>query len=720
MLGHTWQLPTSIADCRYDRFMRESNMSLSPTSSEIYRGGTPSPQIPGARCKLKLEMAQSADDYPDSFLSSAGSLDSARYPSRSAQSYSSYEGHGFERSNSFRLRNANMQGRAPVLEIGRMPSPTKESKSEKIQDASRFLSWGSKYHDVYKPSSHLDSKRRSYRDPFSKSALAKDHLQPISQLRQKNLVPPQHSKGRDGQDSFSVDALAKDFLQYISTPLRSKKPLPPRYGEARPRSQSPPLEPSLQQDILHQLLEQHVLNAARVKSSAHVESSGTHVESSGTHHNSGGRGQRFYCRSECGRSCGKRNGRKGACCYKGYNVKRANQGGSRGKNERRSKGHSVWRAAEGGCKGSNERGESRKEGHSVEIIGSAMHRRWVEEFGTEKTAHVSLDDVAKRHLTIDLALDPYGSRFIQKKLGKAPASHIEAIFDQIFPHTVELCVNVFGNYVVQKLFEHGTMEHKKALASKLKGHVLSLSLHMYGCRVVQKAIDVLSHVQKAELVKELHGHVMKCVRNLHGNHVVQKCIERVPPSVFQFVLDDFKGQYMRLSMHPYACRVIQRLLEHCSTNQRAQILEEISGITQMLAKNQYGNYVVQHILIHANAEHRAAVMEAFHGSLVKMSKHKFASNVIEKCVTHATRAERKSLIDEMLGDPELDSASLPLMAMARDQYANYVVQRLIEVVDPEQRHYLIQRIQHHLPFLSKVPYGKHIIASIEKAQDSTF
>eukprot|EP00469_Lotharella_globosa_P001216 CAMPEP_0167795912 /NCGR_PEP_ID=MMETSP0111_2-20121227/14731_1 /TAXON_ID=91324 /ORGANISM="Lotharella globosa, Strain CCCM811" /LENGTH=695 /DNA_ID=CAMNT_0007689697 /DNA_START=327 /DNA_END=2414 /DNA_ORIENTATION=- len=692
-------------------------MSLSPTSSEIYRGGTPSPQIPGARCKLKLEMAQSADDYPDSFLSSAGSLDSARYPSRSAQSYSSYEGHGFERSNSFRLRNANMQGRAPVLEIGRMPSPTKESKSEKIQDASRFLSWGSKYHDVYKPSSHLDSKRRSYRDPFSKSALAKDHLQPISQLRQKNLVPPQHSKGRDGQDSFSVDALAKDFLQYISTPLRSKKPLPPRYGEARPRSQSPPLEPSLQQDILHQLLEQHVLNAARVKSSAHVESSGTHVESSGTTTTQVEEGNASIADpSAAGLAA---NG----TAERGHAVTKAIMSSVRIKVVAEGKMSAGAKATVSGARlkvaakevmsaGSPERKDTVWRSLDQRCTGGG-----VEEFGTEKTAHVSLDDVAKRHLTIDLALDPYGSRFIQKKLGKAPASHIEAIFDQIFPHTVELCVNVFGNYVVQKLFEHGTMEHKKALASKLKGHVLSLSLHMYGCRVVQKAIDVLSHVQKAELVKELHGHVMKCVRNLHGNHVVQKCIERVPPSVFQFVLDDFKGQYMRLSMHPYACRVIQRLLEHCSTNQRAQILEEISGITQMLAKNQYGNYVVQHILIHANAEHRAAVMEAFHGSFVKLSKHKFASNVIEKCVSHATRAQRKSLIDEILGDPELDSASVPLMAMARDQYGNYVLQRLIEVADPEQKHYLIRRIQHHLPYLSKVPFGKHIIASIEKAQD---
>mmetsp|Transcript_38342 Transcript_38342/g.74336 ORF Transcript_38342/g.74336 Transcript_38342/m.74336 type:complete len:769 (+) Transcript_38342:143-2449(+) len=661
----------------FDLSKRLSNLAYTPAGSEIYRSGTPSPitqlQAPVAKRMVKLEMAHSPDGSTDSFLSSASSFDSARYHTRSAQPYSSRGSHRLERSTSFRLRNANKQRRAPLsTEMGRISSPMNESKSAK--NFSRFPE---------RPSSGLETRG---------SLLAKDEKQSLSSNSKYhhvyNLSSGLDSKRRNGRDTFSHSALTKDRLQHISTPLRSKKHLPPRYGETRQQSsQSLPLNYSLQQNLLQQLLEQQALNAA-------------HVGSSGMHGGLGGRGHHSYRGPEGGRSYGNRNGRRGGSGYKGHNVRRAAQGGNKGKNER---------------------GKSRKGGHSIEInaigIGSKMHVRWVEEFGTPKTAHVSLEDVAKRHLTVDLAMDQYGSRFIQQKLEKAPASHKEVTFDQIFPHTLVLCADVFGNYVIQKLFEHGTMEHKKALASKLKGHVMSLSLQMYGCRVVQKAIDVLNLDQKAELIKELHGHVMKCVRDQNGNHVIQKCIERVPPSLIQFVVDAFKGQNMKLAMHPYGCRVIQRLLEHCSSNQRAQTLEEILESTQMLAKNQYGNYVVQHILIHANAEHRAAVMEAFHGSLVKMSKHKFASNVIEKCVTHATRAERKSLIDEMLGDPELDSASVPLMAMARDQYGNYVLQRLIEVADPEQKHYLIRRIQHHLPYLSKVPFGKHIIASIEKAQD---
>mmetsp|Transcript_30988 Transcript_30988/g.75567 ORF Transcript_30988/g.75567 Transcript_30988/m.75567 type:complete len:941 (-) Transcript_30988:317-3139(-) len=355
---------------------------------------------------------------------------------------------------------------------------------------------------------------------------------------------------------------------------------------------------------------------------------------------------------------------------------------------------------------------------------SAVYEKWMAEFKTNQTTHITLEDVAKRDMVVDLAMDQYGSRFIQQKLETAPTNHKEISFGQVYPEALRLCTDVFGNYVIQKMFDYGTPEQRKTLAAQLEGHVLTLALQMYGCRVVQKAIDVLELDQKVKVVKELHGHVMRCVRDQNGNHVIQKCIEKVPAANIQFIIEAFKNQNVKLAMHPYGCRVIQRLLEHCSSQQRNAMLNEILEHTQGLAKNQFGNYVIQHVLIHGSARHRAAVIKSFYGILFPLSKHKFASNVIEKCVTHATRQERQQLIEEILGTDRVDAVP-PLMGMVRDQFANYVVQRLIDVMDPEQRQYLIQRIHRHLPNLRKIPYGKHIVARIEKiagslARDSTF
>ena len=55
-----------------------------------------------------------------------------------------------------------------------------------------------------------------------------------------------------------------------------------------------------------------------------------------------------------------------------------------------------------------------------------------------------------------------------------------------------------------------------------------------------------------------------------------------------------------------------------------------------------------------------------------------------------------------------------LYTMMKDQFANYVVQRMIDVADPPQRKLLISKIRPHVAVLRKYTYGKHILAKLEK------
>lgn len=58
--------------------------------------------------------------------------------------------------------------------------------------------------------------------------------------------------------------------------------------------------------------------------------------------------------------------------------------------------------------------------------------------------------------------------------------------------------------------------------------------------------------------------------------------------------------------------------------------------------------------------------------------------------------------------------SRALHIMMKDQYANYVVQKMIDVSEPTQRKILMHKIRPHMNSLRKYTYGKHIIAKIEK------
>ncbi|XP_063144119.1 pumilio homolog 1 isoform X28 [Rattus norvegicus] len=338
--------------------------------------------------------------------------------------------------------------------------------------------------------------------------------------------------------------------------------------------------------------------------------------------------------------------------------------------------------------------------------------RLLEDFRNNRYPNLQLREIAG-HI-MEFSQDQHGSRFIQLKLERATAAERQLVFNEILQAAYQLMVDVFGNYVIQKFFEFGSHEQKLALAERIRGHVLSLALQMYGCRVIQKALEFIPSDQQVinEMVRELDGHVLKCVKDQNGNHVVQKCIECVQPQSLQFIIDAFKGQVFALSTHPYGCRVIQRILEHCLPDQTLPILEELHQHTEQLVQDQYGNYVIQHVLEHGRPEDKSKIVAEIRGNVLVLSQHKFASNVVEKCVTHASRTERAVLIDEVC--TMNDGPHSALYTMMKDQYANYVVQKMIDVAEPGQRKIVMHKIRPHIATLRKYTYGKHILAKLEK------
>ncbi|XP_033618804.1 pumilio homolog 2 isoform X7 [Fukomys damarensis] len=338
--------------------------------------------------------------------------------------------------------------------------------------------------------------------------------------------------------------------------------------------------------------------------------------------------------------------------------------------------------------------------------------RLLEDFRNNRFPNLQLRDLIG-HI-VEFSQDQHGSRFIQQKLERATPAERQMVFNEILQAAYQLMTDVFGNYVIQKFFEFGSLDQKLALATRIRGHVLPLALQMYGCRVIQKALESISSDQQviSEMVKELDGHVLKCVKDQNGNHVVQKCIECVQPQSLQFIIDAFKGQVFVLSTHPYGCRVIQRILEHCTAEQTLPILEELHQHTEQLVQDQYGNYVIQHVLEHGRPEDKSKIVSEIRGKVLALSQHKFASNVVEKCVTHASRAERALLIDEVCC--QNDGPHSALYTMMKDQYANYVVQKVIDMAEPAQRKIVMHKIRPHITTLRKYTYGKHILAKLEK------
>ncbi|KAJ2985980.1 hypothetical protein NUW58_g5250 [Xylaria curta] len=297
---------------------------------------------------------------------------------------------------------------------------------------------------------------------------------------------------------------------------------------------------------------------------------------------------------------------------------------------------------------------------------------------------------------VEFSGDQHGSRFIQDKLVVANSEEKDRVFNEIVPNALQLMKDVFGNYVIQKFFEHGNQPQKKLLASAMKSQVGQLSLQMYSCRV---AIEHVLLDQQLQIVDELRPNIVSIASDPHGNHVVQKVIEMFPRRSMPFIMEAFRGQIDHLAAQAYACRVIQRMLEHGTPDEKKRLLVEIHACTTKLMTDQFGNYVIQHVITHGEPGDRAVMIQQVIAKTLTLSKHKFASNVVEKCIVHGTEDDARA-IRSKLTTPGSDGTS-PLQFMIRDQYGNYVVQKLLGHLKGQEKIDFALELKAHIPQLKK-------------------
>lgn len=365
--------------------------------------------------------------------------------------------------------------------------------------------------------------------------------------------------------------------------------------------------------------------------------------------------------------------------------------------------------------------KNNRQNNKQPIVRSAL----LEEFRNNPTNKVyKLKDIYGSAL--EFCKDQHGSRFIQQELATSSDAEKEIIFNEIRDESISLSHDVFGNYVIQKFFEHGTKTQRNVLVDQFKGKMENLSLEMYACRVIQKAFEFLDEDQKVALVSELSDAVLPMIKDQNGNHVIQKAIECIPIEKLPFILKSLKGQIYHLSTHSYGCRVVQRLLEFGSLKDQDDILNDLDEFIPFLIQDQYGNYVIQHILQHGSEDltkhisnSKQEIVNTICGNVVEYSKHKFASNVVEKSVLYGSKNQIRQILNEILPKDEEDAANLdenaPLILMMRDQYANYVVQKLVGVASGNDEKLIVIAIRSHLDRSNKNnSLGNRHLASVEK------
>uniref|UniRef100_A0A8C6MLA3 PUM-HD domain-containing protein n=1 Tax=Nothobranchius furzeri TaxID=105023 RepID=A0A8C6MLA3_NOTFU len=348
--------------------------------------------------------------------------------------------------------------------------------------------------------------------------------------------------------------------------------------------------------------------------------------------------------------------------------------------------------------------------------------RLLEDFRNNRFPNLQLRDLPG-HM-VEFSQDQHGSRFIQQKLERATPAERQMVFGEILQAAYQLMTDVFGNYVIQKFFEIFTLA---GVFKKIRFRVKKLRFRVDDRpkrRKISTFWQIPGYAWTGPWSDEFCLHLVTKITPITVYHPFlkgQRCgwlpcqVVNTPNQQHLFCLtfrsdDDVRGfvalqmgvslirRPVTVEMHDYFSPIGTSCENHC--------------MPRKLKRDQYGNYVIQHVLEHGRPEDKSKIVAEVRGKVLVLSQHKFASNVVEKCVIHSSRAERALLIDEVCC--QKDGPHSALYTMMKDQYANYVVQRMIDMAEPAQRKIIMHKIRPHIATLRKYTYGKHILAKLEK------
>lgn len=112
-----------------------------------------------------------------------------------------------------------------------------------------------------------------------------------------------------------------------------------------------------------------------------------------------------------------------------------------------------------------------------------------------------------------------------------------------------------------------------------------------------------------------------------------------------------------------------------------------------LAQNPYGNYAIQVALDSFRTEQCLPLLESIRGKYSKLSMLKFSSNAIERCIEKADIKTRNEIIKEII-------SSEGFLGMMKNGFANYVIQKILNISEGEIKVEVAMAIQDNLSHLN--------------------
>ncbi len=319
-----------------------------------------------------------------------------------------------------------------------------------------------------------------------------------------------------------------------------------------------------------------------------------------------------------------------------------------------------------------------------------------------------------------LIKDQMGCRFLQKVIDYNPEiSNI--LFLMLINNIENMCIDLFGNYVIQKLILYLNSENFEKFTLIIAKNFKEISSSTYGTRVIQKLIEIIS-IKNYNFSNEKKQSpiFLKCFtiinsliindlsdiyKDNNSCHIIIKFVSEIPFPANDNMYNAIYKHFVYLCKDKHGCCVIQKCIES-GVNQQKKILYSLSNkYCSELICDQFGNYVIQYVVkCNVNIINQN-LLNVILSNLLYLCKEKYASNVLEKFIYYSS-PESKIFLNKIINDDHI------LYSLITDQYGNYIIQRVLFIIDIEKRIQVFKSIIGWIEEIKNLPFGSRLISKL--------
>ena len=214
---------------------------------------------------------------------------------------------------------------------------------------------------------------------------------------------------------------------------------------------------------------------------------------------------------------------------------------------------------------------------------------------------------------MEIALNPHGSRVIQKILGRIYTDkNLMSNFNQCLENSMlEIFLNQSSTYIIITYIYYIKYPNNQIIYSFIVKNIYYIATHKHSCCTLQKCLEEGNNIQRNEILMSLAYISNDLFADQFGNYAIQHALSLKNEAANQIIISQYLNNFQKNISNRISSNVYEKVLEFCDFQTKQNIIKNLCNFetVKCLLYDNYGNYVLQKTILASNEPYRSMYLK---------------------------------------------------------------------------------------------------------------